>query len=1200
MKRKLLAAMLSGSMLLSLFSVPAAAAADPAPLSRQRDAVTYYATSVEEIRHICDMVMAGDHVVVAGNLTVDLPLILDHASLTIEEGSTLTLAAGILVEGDSSIRGGGIIQREASNSGALITVADGASLLLEDVTIDGGARWSECDETDPISATLLRGTTNSGLTATAPLILSCGDLTVKNAVLQNNENTSPGNNAEDSGTSAIFTYGNASLTLDNATVRNNKANAVHGSAVTGRSATTTITINGGEYYGNAGNSGGFFTWGKLYLNSGTIRNNYADQDMGGGIRVAGGATLYMNGGTVTQNMTDSFGAGITLYSATGYFNGGTVSENTQKGPSHSGFAGGGGLLLYGGKAVLDGTDFIDNTAVEGGGISMNSSPTLTINAGRISGNHADKGGGLRYYSGTITLNGGTITDNSAQLGGGIYAAPSNASKLIIKASDVSNNSDTNGSSDIFYDCESKINNQEVTDFFTLLMDLNVTPSSVVTNKVPNIAGKTCTTGAYAGCRLSQFVPQKPGFTFAYWATEDGTEFKDDTVINGDMALYAHWYCAGEHDLTVTQVDATRTVTCTRCDYVSTTELVVVSDYTGVFDGQPHTVTLSAPADVNVTWYSDAAHTTSYSEQPNFTNAGTYTVYYEAVGSDPSSKNPGTAKVTITPLNLGSWDQKRVYSYDGTEKSPYSDKLSTYFEVTGTTHATEPGEYLMTCTLKSEYDRNVTWSVADDQSGKNHTWTCPPADYSPAGTYPKGSVTSTMILVWAIEGSSKAPVTLSFAEPTISKEISDFTTPQTFTNSLTGVPENGTVSYTSSKPHVAEVNTNGAVTLHCVGNALITAQYAGDDDHEAASASYVITVTSNTEENHATVDDPAVPPNCVEDGHTAGKVCRVCGKTWESTVIPATGHTPAEAVQENVVEATDYAPGSYDNVIYCSVCDTKLSSTTVVIPQLTPVPDPEPSYDDSDDDYYEPSVVITDPAGGSATVNGRTVKLLPAEGYEIKKITVNGKQVAIPKDGVLTRVRSGAKVVVTFSKTEVPAPSGVYETPFVDVAGDAYYSEAVRWADETGVTTGIDATHFAPHWSVTRAQAVTFLWRAAGRPTPHGGPSVFGDVEPGSYYETAVAWAHEQRITKGTSATTFSPNMICTRAQIVTLLARYSGVQDADSETNYSDVAANDYFAAAVKWADETNVTYGMGNGLFCPHTDCTRGQIVTFLWRMAK
>ncbi|WP_369298751.1 S-layer homology domain-containing protein [uncultured Neglectibacter sp.] len=171
--------------------------------------------------------------------------------------------------------------------------------------------------------------------------------------------------------------------------------------------------------------------------------------------------------------------------------------------------------------------------------------------------------------------------------------------------------------------------------------------------------------------------------------------------------------------------------------------------------------------------------------------------------------------------------------------------------------------------------------------------------------------------------------------------------------------------------------------------------------------------------------------------------------------------------------------------------------------------------------------------------------------------------------------------------------------FADVPQSAYYYDAVNWAVDNGITTGTDKTHFSPNQSCTRAQAVTFLWRAAGEPKPTGTAAGFKDVKAGSYYEKAVQWAVEQNITGGTGNGKFSPETVCSRAQIVTFLWRKEGSPET-SGSAFSDVKAGEYYETAVKWAVANEITGGTGNGKFSPDARCARGQIVTFLYRYAN
>ena len=173
----------------------------------------------------------------------------------------------------------------------------------------------------------------------------------------------------------------------------------------------------------------------------------------------------------------------------------------------------------------------------------------------------------------------------------------------------------------------------------------------------------------------------------------------------------------------------------------------------------------------------------------------------------------------------------------------------------------------------------------------------------------------------------------------------------------------------------------------------------------------------------------------------------------------------------------------------------------------------------------------------------------------------------------------------------------FENPFTDVPTEQYYHAPVLWAVENGITTGMTETTFAPDATCTRAQIVTFLWRANGSPAPASSSNPFTDVPAGQWYTDAVLWAVENGITSGTSATTFSPDAGCTRGQVATFLWRAKGQPSPGGENIFSDLISGAYYYDAVLWAVENGITNGMGDGTFAPDATCTRGQIVTFLYR---
>ena len=325
-------------------------------------------------------------------------------------------------------------------------------------------------------------------------------------------------------------------------------------------------------------------------------------------------------------------------------------------------------------------------------------------------------------------------------------------------------------------------------------------------------------------------------------------------------------------------------------------------------------------------------------------------------------------------------------------------------------------------------------------------------------------------------------------------------------------------------------------------------------------------------------------------------------------------TPAELTNvvikvngQEVANTVDLEAGTYAVEVNADNCEVFNSNITITADTATHTQTITMTYRSSGGDDSDPTYAIEvgeDIRNGTVTANRRyaergdtvTITVKPDDGFKLDDLTVtdkNGNELKLTDkgNGKYTFKMPAGKVTVSATF----APEKTAADYFADVPANSYYADAVLWAAKNGITGGIGNGLFGPNQPCTRAQIVTFLWRAAGSPEPKT-MSSFADVSMDAYYAKAVAWAVENGITTGTGDGKFSPDATCTRAQSVTFLFRAIG-KLVDSKAEFSDVLTDSYYANAVAWAVENGVTNGIGDGLFGPDNSCTRAQIVTFLFR---
>ncbi|MCB6693497.1 S-layer homology domain-containing protein [Agathobaculum butyriciproducens] len=396
---------------------------------------------------------------------------------------------------------------------------------------------------------------------------------------------------------------------------------------------------------------------------------------------------------------------------------------------------------------------------------------------------------------------------------------------------------------------------------------------------------------------------------------------------------------------------------------------------------------------------------------------------------------------------------------------------------------------------------------------------------------------------------------------------------------------GILNWESSNTGVATVDSNGKVTAVAKGEATITVSCG---DKKATCTVTVAHTHDYTGQPWVYMDPGTHTKTC-----TAGDNTKYEPHNWQWVVeTPATSTTAGKKHEE------------------CPDCHARRSENTVI-----PATGGGSSSGGGSSGggggagVTTYAITVQNSKNGAVTASHKsaakdtavTLTVTPDKGYVLDTLNVlDSKNKAVKlteKNGKYTFTMPAGKVTVSAAfKAAAPAS----ENPFTDVPSGAYYEDAVIWAVKKGITSGTSATTFNPDGSCTRAQAVTFLWRAAGSPEPKSAAMPFTDVPAGSYFEKAVLWAVENGITKGTSDTTFSPDASCTRAQIVTFLWRAGGSPAVSGNSAFSDVAADAYYAAAVAWAEKNGVTGGIGGGLFGSDNTCTRAQIVTFLHRAMK
>ena len=637
--------------------------------------------------------------------------------------------------------------------------------------------------------------------------------------------------------------------------------------------------------------------------------------------------------------------------------------------------------------------------------------------------------------------------------------------------------------------------------------------------------------------------------------------------------------------------------------------------------------------------------TNYTETPpTGKEAGTYTVSYKVVG-DKNHLDVETQSIAVKI-------EKLAITVTAENKTSRVGQALAELTYTYTPELAAGDVFTGTLETKAHSDAAGSYSITQGNLALNENYTI---DFH-AGTY---TVANKLAQSDFRFESIPSAVSKTYGDPD-------------FSAGAVGAAEGSTVTYESSAPAVATVDGTGKVTIKGAGTAVITARASATDEYAEAAATCNLTVGKKPIAI-PTADATVFTYNGTEQTYALAEDGAYTITGNKQTNANETGYSVTAALKDTV--NTQWADGTTANKTYTfvigkAVITVKAKDQTAYVGDKAPTlgedsytvsglvgeekltTQPTVKYVDADGNEIAPDMTKTGEvkilAGGAAASGNYTIR------YEDGKLTVSTRpsggggssrpsthpvkaEVGKDPDGTVslskTSAAKGDKVTITVEPErhyevdevivrdskgkqlavkdngdgtftfEMPAdkvtvePTFSWVNPFTDVKNSAYYVDAVEWMLKREVTQGTTETTFSPNLNCTRAQIVTFLWRAAGSPEPKGTVS-FADVSAGSYYAKAVAWAVENGITGGTGDGLFSPDAACTRAQSAAFLYRAAGSPAVGGSAGFSDVAADAYYAQAVAWAKEHGITDGIGGGLFGSANDCTRAQIAAFLWRL--
>ena len=947
-----------------------------------------------------------------------------------------------------------------------------------------------------------------------------------------------------------------------------------------------LNIYGGEISGNNGkNSGGAIflnnkdkKGGTVNMYGGLIANNTATN--GGVIYSACGGTFNLVGGTISGNKANN--GGVVYATSGGVVNltGGTITGNkATKGD-------GGVINMAGGTVTISGAKLTGNTSSQyGGAVYLYNGVTVTMTGGEISSNQAASEGGAVHVYGTSTFNlsGGKITGNSSVDGGAIYLNRE-PSVLNMSGGVISGNTATGNGGGVYIYRSGSICNLSggtienntagsgggiyVNPSNSGQLKLSGAPTvrnntvSGAANNVYLPSGKTLsivnamTDGARVGITTAN-KNYPVAFSNAYGSNYESSFSSDDADASaeyntGDQKLYL---VAKQYDITV-EIEGNGAAFATPARAAANTEITLTATPTADshFNGwqvvEPQNLTLDGntftmPKSTVTVKATFALHsfTAEVAEEQYLKSGATCTEqaeYYKSCTACGLSSKGTTDEATFTSGNILGHDWGAWTSNGNGTHTRVCSRDASHTETDNCSGGTA------SCTKKA---------VCEDCGGEYgemnaHDFTAETA----AEQYLKSAATCTEKAVYY-----KSCTVCGLSSKGTADEAT-FESGEPLDHDFGAWTSNGNDTHTRvcsrDASHTETDNCTGG-TASCTMKAVCEvckAEYGEKDPEHHAEGCELEWVVTETE--HEQKYSLCGKVSIAKEKHTFGD--------WTITQRPTLNR---DGEKERI----------------CQICQYKETKT---------IPATGSNYS-----YY--TIKATAGTGGSISPSGnvsvregrdQAFTITPDKGYAVANVKIDGRSIGAVKSYTFENVRRNHTIEVSFARAN----------EFIDVPAGSYFYEAVMWAVENGVTTGVSANRFDPNGVCTRAQAVTFLWRAAGSPAPRSRTMPLTDVPAGSYYYDAVLWAVENGITKGTSDTTFSPDNTCTRAQIVAFLWRSEKSPAAGSRNPFADVKSTAYYADAVLWAVREDITKGTASTTFSPDADCTRAQIVTFLWRCKK